>query len=356
MSDELRILEHPRPRAQRTLTLIAKALQGLANLTTFGNKEPWMEPMNKFLISHRTEFKEFVDAICSIPADRQTEALNASYATPIQILKRLPLTSREGFPSLPYLIDNARSFAVLVRMWLAVAPSDLSDIPDLDDNVTKFHELCHQIQQRTKDCLNRAEQAERPSGNLEDKWEELVEQMEKSGTFYEESPSQANTPAIESTMASAAAAAGNNRNSIGYFASRPALPHRSTDVSSHRDYAEEEEEDDDEEEPPLPSSSSSATWEQGQQGQQGRAQRPHLSSFHASRYPETRGSIDSSHNSSTYSLDATPDPAKSGLGRSNAPRDLSSKHRILGFVTNSRRKMKDKETSSTASGDTWGSR
>ena len=310
-----------------------------------------MEPMNKFLISHRTEFKEFVDAICSIPADRQAEALNASYATPIQILSRLPPTSREGFPSLPYLIDNARSFAVLVRMWLAVAPLDLSEIPDVDENVTKFHDLCHQIQQRTKDCLNRAEQAERPSGCLEDKWEELVEQMEKSGTFYEDSPSQVNTPAIETTMGpAAAAAAGNNRNSIGYFASRPPLPHRSTDVSSHRDYAEEEEE------PPLPSSSSSATWEQGHG--QSQSQRPYLSSSHANRYPEAREreSIDSSHNSSTYSLDAPSDTPKGGVGRSNAPRDLSNKHRILGFVTSSKKKSKDKEESSTFSADLWGSR
>ena len=37
-------------RAQRTLTLITNSLQGLATMTTFGVKEPWIEPMNKFLI------------------------------------------------------------------------------------------------------------------------------------------------------------------------------------------------------------------------------------------------------------------------------------------------------------------
>lgn len=61
--------DHPRPHIRRTLTLIAKALQGLANMTTFGSKEPWMEPMNKFLTKNRAEFKEFIDSICAIPAE-----------------------------------------------------------------------------------------------------------------------------------------------------------------------------------------------------------------------------------------------------------------------------------------------
>ena len=101
--------DHPRPKAQRTLTLIAKSLQALANLSTFGQKEEWMEPMNRFLGSHRSAVKDYIDAICSIPSERNTIALAASYSTPITILARLPPTSREGFPSLPYLID-VRSF------------------------------------------------------------------------------------------------------------------------------------------------------------------------------------------------------------------------------------------------------
>lgn len=43
------VVDHPGVRAQRTLTLVAKSLQGLANMTTFGVKEPWMEQMNEFL-------------------------------------------------------------------------------------------------------------------------------------------------------------------------------------------------------------------------------------------------------------------------------------------------------------------
>ncbi|PGH30446.1 hypothetical protein GX50_06789 [[Emmonsia] crescens] len=311
--------EHPRPRAQRTLTLIAKALQGLANMTTFGNKEPWMEPMNKFLISHRVEFKSFVDSICSIPAERPTQIVNPSYATPIQILGRLPSTSREGFPSLPFLIDHARSFALLVRLWLDLVPANFSELPDIDANLAKFHELCVALQQRTKDCLNRAEQAERPSGNLELKWEELVEQMEKSATFYEESSSKANTPSVETSMvggAGSTAFAGSNRNSMSYF-SRPPFPHRSTDVSVG------DEADDD-----TPSSSASATWEHGR-----------LPFSSSQQKYEPRESADSSKNSSTYSLEYS-DTAK---GRqASVSRDPTSKYRL--FETFSRRnKGKDKE-------------
>ncbi|KKZ66992.1 hypothetical protein EMCG_07319 [[Emmonsia] crescens] len=311
--------EHPRPRAQRTLTLIAKALQGLANMTTFGNKEPWMEPMNKFLISHRVEFKSFVDSICSIPAERPTQIVNPSYATPIQILGRLPSTSREGFPSLPFLIDHARSFALLVRLWLDLVPANFSELPDIDANLVKFHELCVALQQRTKDCLNRAEQAERPSGNLELKWEELVEQMEKSATFYEESSSKANTPSVETSMvggSGSTAFAGSNRNSMSYFP-RPPFPHRSTDVSVG------DEADDD-----TPSSSASATWEHGR-----------LPFSSSQQKYEPRESADSSKNSSTYSLEYS-DTAK---GRqASVSRDPSSKYRL--FETFSRRnKGKDKE-------------
>lgn len=43
------LTEHPEPRAHRTLTLIAKSLQGLANLVLFGTKESWMVPMNEFI-------------------------------------------------------------------------------------------------------------------------------------------------------------------------------------------------------------------------------------------------------------------------------------------------------------------
>ncbi|KAG0264334.1 hypothetical protein DFQ27_001276 [Actinomortierella ambigua] len=57
--------EHPEARAHRTLTLIAKSLQGLANLVMFGNKESWMVPMNEFITENIQSLKDFIDRICT---------------------------------------------------------------------------------------------------------------------------------------------------------------------------------------------------------------------------------------------------------------------------------------------------
>ncbi|KAH0542338.1 hypothetical protein FGG08_003275 [Glutinoglossum americanum] len=182
--------DHPQPKAQRTLTLIAKSLQGLANMSSFGAKESWMEPMNRFLTAHRQRFKGFIDTICSVsPEYDPSSAIPPSYATPRTILARLPPTSREGFPSLPYLIDHARTFAELVTLWLDY-PARISDQRDIDGDILRFHELCVALQRRTKECLAKAEQAERPSSRYSFKWEELLEQLESRP------PTQAHKPSF----------------------------------------------------------------------------------------------------------------------------------------------------------------
>lgn len=168
--------DHPRPQAQRTLTLVSKTLMTLANLGTFGTKEPWMEPMNGFLNTHRQEFKTYIDTICAISPDHANSPIPPSYATPITILGRLPGTSREGFPSLPYLIDQAKECAALVDFWLDRPHSAEGPLP-MSDELQLFSDMCEASREKTKRCLSRAEQAERPSGSLGPKWEELVEQM-----------------------------------------------------------------------------------------------------------------------------------------------------------------------------------
>ncbi|KAJ5679692.1 hypothetical protein N7462_007936 [Penicillium macrosclerotiorum] len=311
--------DHPRPRAQRTLTLIAKALQGLANMTTFGNKEPWMEPMNKFLVGNRADFKQFVDQICNISAERPAAIITPSYTTPLQILGRLPATSREGFPSLPFLIDIARCFANLIRVWLEVVPDRLSELEDVDPFLSKFHQLARQIQQRTEECLDEAEQAERPSGNLEIKWEELVDSMERAVTFYDENSSKPTTPAPDGTFASnvSVAASPGHRGSVGFFTTRPAMPRRSTDCAPDED--------------DTPPSSSSATWDQSRMP------------FSIPRWSDARDSTGSSKNSSTYSLEYS-ENAKAR--RSSITKESSGKYRFFDFVpAPSRRKNKERDQS-----------
>ena len=143
-----------------------------------------MEPMNVFLTTHRQEFKSFVDEICDISSDRATSAIPPSYATPITILGRLPGTSREGFPSLPYLIDQARECACLVDVWLS-AKYDIDGTSGWSEELKRFDELCEASRKKATRCLTRAEQAERPSGTLEPRWEELVEQMERRARLKE---------------------------------------------------------------------------------------------------------------------------------------------------------------------------
>lgn len=183
------LIDDPKPRARRTFTLIAKSLQGLANMASFGSKEHWMEPMNAFLGTHRESFKSFIDDVCYLPpvaAPVPSSPKPTSYSTPIAIRNRLPLTSQEGFPSLPYLIDQAREFAGLVELWLQGtggkdgAEGIATSIGKEDGDLLSFHTLCKQLHARTQDCLSRAERAERPHSDLSFRWEELIEQLQSS--------------------------------------------------------------------------------------------------------------------------------------------------------------------------------
>lgn len=171
-------LDDPRPRAKRSLVLITKGLQTLANLGTLGGKEPWMEPMNQFINARRQEFKDFVDTICAISPDRATSAIPPSYATPITILGRLPITIREGFPSLPYLIDQARESARLVNLWLEARNNIEAGCP-MSDELKRFDALCEQSHQKSRDRLNRTEQPRQANNSMGSNWNELKEQMER---------------------------------------------------------------------------------------------------------------------------------------------------------------------------------
>ena len=282
-------------------------------MSTFGAKEPWMEPMNKFLHASRPEFKAFVDQICSVPSERPSQAVSASYATPIQILARLPPTSREGFPSLPFLIDSAKSFASLISLWLQKCPVELEARLQKDIALRRFHELCVEIQQQTKDCLSSAEAAERPGGDFEAEWERLLEERERSITFYDEPGSPALSPTVEAEASFSYADPVTKRHSNGFFMSPPSPPSLPPGNSEWP--------------PERPRSSTSFRGDQS---------RPNIFRNRAS---ETKASAASSKNSSTLSFDATETPR----ARSNtASKDSSSKNRFKDFVSGSaRRKMRE---------------
>ena len=180
-----------------------------------------MEPMNAFLTQHRESFKSFIDDVCYVPAPLSAGIYSSStnsspiqgvvsaethlsYTTPMTIMQRLPPTSREGFPSLPFLIDQARAFADLVQLWLEAtsvvpASSEISTgrslqritdgIKASDGDLLAFHQVCSNLHSRTQECLNRAERAERPNSALSFRWEEIIDQLQSptaSGTGEED--------------------------------------------------------------------------------------------------------------------------------------------------------------------------
>ncbi|KAK6530362.1 hypothetical protein TWF694_003718 [Orbilia ellipsospora] len=179
--------DHPGPQAQRTLTLLAKSLQGLANMTTFGVKEPWFSPMNEFLDEHNGEFKKFIDAISAAPPEVNNFQVPPSYATPITIQARLGQASKEGFPSLPFLIDQPRAIGRLVQMWLKFHEQQEGkpNAKPLTPGVQEFHEICLGLKERMTICVERAENAERPerpSSSLSNRWEVVAECLTSSST------------------------------------------------------------------------------------------------------------------------------------------------------------------------------
>lgn len=55
--------DHPSESTARTLTLIAKCMQSLANLTEFGPKEPYMAEVNPFIRANIEPMKVFIDTL-----------------------------------------------------------------------------------------------------------------------------------------------------------------------------------------------------------------------------------------------------------------------------------------------------
>jgi len=174
----------------------------MANMANFGTKEPWMEPMNAFLSQHRDSFKRFIEDICFVP---HPPALlidtTPAYSTPNAIKTRLPLTSRQGFPSLPFLIDDARELAGLVDLWLHASSAGraASNEPDGSGPLHRFHDRCTDLHARTQECLARAERAERPTSNLSFRWEELIESLQTSASL------DTNLPLLAAEAAAASA-------------------------------------------------------------------------------------------------------------------------------------------------------
>jgi len=65
--------QQDKAKTTRTLTLIAKTLQNLANLVEFGDKEPYMADMNGFIKENISNMKKFIDSLTVVPKDAKQE-------------------------------------------------------------------------------------------------------------------------------------------------------------------------------------------------------------------------------------------------------------------------------------------
>ncbi|KAJ9497298.1 GTPase activating factor [Exophiala xenobiotica] len=293
------IQELPPDRTKRTFTLIAKSLNVLANLAKFGTKEPWMEPMNKFLAASTNELRSFIDETCAVSASQiASVTLEPQFAAPNQIKNRLPPISREGLPSLPFLLDRTKLLAQLVDLWVSHAPENISEASD-DSAVGVFHSLCLRLSHKSKECLKAAETAERPDERSEPAWERLLSDQQKDkspGNIFEEHPMK---PRMSSEIT--------------------ALP-QTADALADSEYKHTEVSLIAGEGDSTPSSSASIAWDR-------RIPFPHKAA-------ETRAMTNST-NSSTASVDLADEPRARALPGS---RDGTSKNRLLELMSSSSRK------------------
>ncbi|ODQ50321.1 Rho GTPase activation protein [Saitoella complicata NRRL Y-17804] len=134
---------HPSPNAQRTLTLIAKSLQGFANAVPFGVKEPWMTPMNDFAQDNLEKLWQFIDTVSTPKDERFWVRVPGSHARNV-ILERLPKRDREGVPTLPYVVDRGKEVASLVQIYLHWVNDKTNNIK-LEGAMLEFHKECERI-------------------------------------------------------------------------------------------------------------------------------------------------------------------------------------------------------------------
>ncbi|KAJ1966553.1 hypothetical protein H4R35_006970, partial [Dimargaris xerosporica] len=111
------VKDHPEPKVHRTLTLLAKSVQCLANLSEFGAKEPHMSPMNEFVMENSAALMEFIDFIAT---ESDGNGLHHHHHhphmdSPTSSPRIQSLAERQDFqpPTAPYLVDLDKELAAL---------------------------------------------------------------------------------------------------------------------------------------------------------------------------------------------------------------------------------------------------
>ncbi|XP_022414321.1 RAS protein activator like-3 isoform X1 [Delphinapterus leucas] len=130
--------EHPAPGPARTLTLIAKVIQNLANHAPFGEKEAYMSFMNSFLEDHGPAMQRFLDQVAMVDVHTapsgyqgssdlalQLAVLHAQLCTIFAELDQATRDSLEPLPTILSAIEEGRPVPVSVPMRLAPPPAQV---------------------------------------------------------------------------------------------------------------------------------------------------------------------------------------------------------------------------------------
>lgn len=97
--------------SQRSLTLITKMIQCLANRTRFGIKEPWMIPMNSFFDVHEDELIEYFGKVINI------DNISSSMINKHPIYFDYSPHQLAEYLNNPYVIDRTATFSRLIELW-----------------------------------------------------------------------------------------------------------------------------------------------------------------------------------------------------------------------------------------------
>jgi hypothetical protein len=174
------IRQRPDENQRRTLLLISKGLQGVSNMSGYGGKEKWILPMGTLSAEYEDRFTAFIDQICDtsgIIGSRHP----AQYSGPALVKSRLDPLSQEGIPALPFLIDEPREFAGVVKLWNRHLSPPLSptavnhhfvDPSRLSDVARDFHSACAQITTKMTNLIETAVEREEEDFSENDNGEE----------------------------------------------------------------------------------------------------------------------------------------------------------------------------------------
>ncbi|KAG8517233.1 RAS protein activator like-3, partial [Galemys pyrenaicus] len=130
--------EHPAPSPARTLTLIAKVIQNLANHAPFGEKEAYMDFMNSFLEDHGPAMQRFLDQVAMVDVDAapsgyqgstdlalQLAVLHAQLCTIFAELDQATRDSLEPLPTILQAIEEGQPVPVSVPICLPPPPAQV---------------------------------------------------------------------------------------------------------------------------------------------------------------------------------------------------------------------------------------